>query len=179
MKAVRDGDGDNGRAGTCNQTGNSAPKFNWPHAVRVLIACIAYHQGYTDDQMARKGKNRFPRSKDTFAIFQKTLPWFESWYNAVLKSKSISKGYPLEKLKPFAANDVHGRLHYLFAEPGSTKASREQERKYGISKEHHDAIEQYNRRRIVFARCSQEIHRRLTLGLTISRSEIDDWSRLD
>jgi hypothetical protein len=165
------------KPGTCNQKGNNAPKFRWPPAIRVLVACIAYYQDYTDDQMGRL--RNFPKGKDTFELFKSTVPWFEKEYNDTQKRSAKRKGYPLDELQPFAYDDVHGRLHYLYCKPGSKKHS-EHLRLYGISVEHHDSTEQHKPggRAYVFAKCSVEIFRRLKFRKTISKAEITRWGQV-
>lgn len=177
LKVVQRGNRTVKISGTCKQKGNHAPKFRWPAAIRVLIACIAYHQDYTDDMMGRL--RNFPKGKNTFRLFQATVPWFEEEYNSTQIAAAKSKGYPLEKLQPFAYDDVHGRLHYLYAKPGSRKHSKHL-RLYGISAEHHNSTEQHKpgKRAYVFAKCSVEILRRLKFGGKITRKEIIRWGQV-
>lgn len=160
------------KPGTCNQTGNKAPRFDWPDAVRVIIHRIAHHLGYTDDQMFRLQQR--PPSKDTYAIFVKTLPWFPEFYDDAQKVAAEAIGYPVEKLGLFSngkgPTKVDNRLLYLFAKPKSGK----QPRQYGIGPEHPD--HPHGNRRKTDLRCSVEVMRRLKMGLTISLEEVQRWS---
>lgn len=170
VRVVNRGDSKYRKPRTCKQTGNRAPRFPWPAAVRVAIHCMAHHLDYTDSQMCVEGE--FPKEAELYSIFQKTLPWFEEYYNASQIKSSIAKGYPLEKLNPFGPSKPWGRLYYEFSEPGKTGGKK---RRYGISKEHPD--NPAAKRRAVREVCSDEIMRRLKFGETISKEEIDEWSK--
>jgi len=174
LKSVNRGNRSLKNPGTSNQTGNTAPRFQWPHAVRVIIACIAYHLDHTDDEMGRLRK--FPKGKELYTIFVKTLPWFEEFYNSSQLEAAERKEYE-GQLEKFNYSDVYNRLHYLYSKPGR-KGNSPQSRKYGISVEHHDSVEQSEKRKIVFARCSIEVMRRLKMGKTISRKDVERWSKL-
>lgn len=158
--------------GTCNQTGNKAPRFKWPPAIRVLIHRIAHHLDYTDDQMARL--RDFPNSETLYTLFVKTVPWFPDIYDESQLEAAARKGYdgPLGLFSEGKGPvKVYNRLLYLFTEPKDAKGPR----RYGIGVEHPDNP-QANRRGTDML-CSQEIMRRLKLGLTVSQEEVREWSR--
>ncbi len=181
FKTVQTGDDWNKQPGTCNQTGNSAPRFPWAKTAlgrfaRTAALCCAYKLGHDDDMM---GKNRqFPPMRETFRLFCKLLPWFPRFFDAVQKLSATRKGYPLQLLQPFNSDDVHGRVHYCFAKPGSKRHSPHP-RLYGISVEHPSST--YQRRKggrgEVFARCSMEIMRRLEAHLSFTISEAKEMGK--
>jgi hypothetical protein len=159
--------------GTCNQTGNTAPRFPWPAAIRILIKCLAHFLGYTDDGMWRL--RIFPNPEILYIWFIKMVPWFPEYYDKCQIDAAKAKGYPIEKLGLFrdgkGKDKVYNRLLYEFTEPGSRK--RNKKRSYGISVENPDNPK--GNRRSVECYCSSIIMRRLKTQKTINKAEVERW----
>lgn len=179
-KSVQTGDNWFSTPGTCNQTGNRAPKFPWSHSpvgrfARIAALCCAYRLGYDDDRMAKL--HQFPSAEDLLALFLRLVPWFPAHYDAVREAKAASTNYtgPLEQ---FNAMDLENRVRYCFAVPGR-RGHDQKSRLYGISVEHPSSTAQRKPggRGEVFSRSSVEVMRRLELNLTVSYEEAEAWGR--
>lgn len=160
--------------GTCKQTGNHAPRFHWPGAIRVLIHRIAHHLGATDDEMMRLAK--WPPTKSIYELFVATVPWFPDDYDTSQIAAAEAKGYdgPLHLFKDgHGAEKIHNRLRYLFETPKHGKVPR----RYGKSAEHFEHP-QGNRRKVDL-KCSKIILRYLTMRKIISKAQIERWSSED
>jgi hypothetical protein len=177
-KSVQTGDDWNRRPGTCDQTGNSAPKYPWSASrvgrfARIAALCCAYKLGYDDDRMAKL--HEFPPADDIARLFNRLVPWFADHYNELRESQAEEKGY-VGPLQPFGPGDVENRVRYCFALPGR-RGHDPRARGYGISVEHPSST--YQRREggrgEVFARCSEEIMRRLDLGKEVTLAEAWSW----
>lgn len=117
-----------------------------------------------------------PNPRVLYDIFVKTVPWFPDWYDTRYIERATETNWPESKWELFrnghGHEKVHGRLRYLFDEPGDSKTGKK--RKYGISVEHPDNPK--GNRRSADLKCSVEILRRLKLGIQISEQEITEWS---
>lgn len=178
LRTTQGGDSSKATPGTCNQTGNHAPKFPWSfcpigRTARITVLVIAYYLDYTDDSMATNHK--FPSREELGRLFVKLMPWFPAYYDEVRKVKAQESGY-VGPLEAFNYDDCSNRLRYCFAKPGSRKHTKSP-RLYGYSVEHPKSVEQQKLggRGEVFVRCSEEILNRLKTGRTITRKEAEAW----
>lgn len=178
IKVVNGGDSDYRTPGTCNQTGNDAPKYPWAHSpvgrvAKVSAILSAYHLGYTDHQMATLHK--LPPAVSIARVFDRLLPWFGDHYDRYRRYAAKERNYdgPLEPYNPY---DVENRVRCCFVTPGSRRHTRD--RKYGFSVEHPSVSEQQYKLRITWVRCSEEIERRIKAGLTVDRTEAYQWGQL-
>ena len=162
--------------GTCNQTGNKAPRFPWSKswaAIRVLILEIAYHLDYTDEQMW--SQHEWPPMDDMYRLFKRTVPWFPDLYDDYQLAAAKARGYdgPLGLFRDGCGPDkVHNRLRYCFETPGRSGGPS---RQYGYSSEH-PARTPGKRREILHSSCGEEIMARLKMGKQISKAEMEAWS---
>lgn len=179
-RVVNTGDSNYRTPGTCDQTGNRSIRYPWRwtevgRVGKIVALCSAYHLGFTDSDMA--ACHNIPPAQDVFLLFDSTMPWFGPMYDRYRQRKAIEK-HNTEVLQPFNAGDVDNRLRYCFAKPGSRKHTKTP-RLYGISNEHPIAVEQQYWMRITWVKCSDEVCRRLRLGLPIERHEAYEWGILE
>lgn len=177
-KSIQSGDDWRALPGTCDQTGNRAPKFPWSSSpigrfARIAALCCVYRLGYDDERMAKL--HQFPNMNDIYKLFCALLPWFPDYYDSLRAKKAKAKKYtgPLE---PFGAAKVDNRVRYCFAKPGR-KNHDPTSRVYGISVEHPSSIYQreVGGRGEVFARVSLDIDRRLILGESFTQEEAEGF----
>jgi hypothetical protein len=172
LKVVQGADNYFRKPKTCKQTGNNAPRFKWPAAIRVLIHMLALDQGTNDDELCSQGVSRCVDKDRLYARFIKIVPWFEDLYNEAQKRRAVEIGYPVEKLEPFGPSKVENRLRYLFDEPGRSGI---RPRRYGISVEHYKNPKASRRK--VHLKCSEQIVDIIKSGETISKEQVEEWSR--
>lgn len=121
--------------------------------------------------------HKFPPAKQLAGVFLRLMPWFAEHYDQVQSQQALEKGY-IGPLEPFNAMDVENRVRYCFAKPGS-KGQHPEDRKYGYSSEHHRSIAQMKPggRGEVYARCSEEIERRIKAGEEVTLEEAMEWGK--
>ena len=156
------------KPGTCNQTGNNAPKFRWPAITRIIIHEIAHHLGATDEEMAVNRK--WPDSAELYSIFVRLLPWFPNHYNETQNRNAIRNNYA-GPLIPFCAAKVHNRLHYLFTKSGSKTSNRQ----YGPSSENPNNLKGI--RRGIRDKYSEKVRDKIIKVRTITEIEVKEWSK--
>jgi hypothetical protein len=172
IKAKQSGDHWKKKPGTCDQTGNHAPKFSWKgtpegRTALIFILCSSYHLGYDDSRMANRDR---PPAKVLYKLFVKAMPWFPRHYNQYRKAKIRKSGFT-GKVDLFGPDDVYNRLLYMFAKP----KHKGQARQYGLSGEHPGSILQAKGLHEYWVACSEECSERLIHGLKISPEEAKQW----